>query len=896
MEWLKPSAGAESEAHARCPNLSHATSQSWQRPSVEQKRASPQAGAGEASWLQPSPSKSSTGMRRKAVHIKEDTCQPSWLHPSPSASECKAARTSEAAAGKKHKTVSMSEYTCQPSWLQPSPSSSECDTAHTSEVSTGTKHKKACISKDACQPCQPSWLYPNPGSSSTATSVPASSSSNKVPDVHLSLAAIMMCCHWMAGDKLKPLDVFGCNATDPALIKAALAKPTCKCKCGANIPLDAMTTFLLNFNQMDQEEKTAFLHYSRDGLSTEPPNKVRWHLLGHYVCVARLCQLLHTSARTWYKLLRGIPDGRVAHCQMLNHSQQESTLSADQFFMEMYLSAAETLAEEPGVVKVDETINEDAYESEDRSSGYCPPCKANVTSLPGWDPTGDFQEQIRSLGAQGSLNWTPRYVQHQRLMDFWWQYLAWHSLNITSQRPASMSTLFRRWHHKWKHVLRLRKSSQHSQCSECSRYSNFLHFTSSPTEKRQAAQNWHMHLKEQMHDRLIYWHSRWWSRRGGNVLTIIIDSMDKAKCAYPQYSFRCPKSFDGFIRPKLVITCAIAHGYCTDFYIAEDEEMFHGASAFCEVLTRTIERVHKICKREGKPFPEHLWIQSDNTTAQAKNSEVATFLALLVMLCHFKTASLNFLVVGHTHEDVDQMFGILFALVLRRIRFQRPAELQEAISVAMQDVVAARGERLGSFLLTHTRDFKTWMQPLGIKPHNAFMTRDGQSAAHSFTYKFRMDLTPDELASLETETSAGIFAPHDWDVFCTVKKRMHSVSNNGIPVLVLPRERMSRLSSPGPAGSVYKKGALPERRRKALREFANCLEDYTRAWDFKFSYCRAAEDLRLLANGRDQEVAPAGWLESAGEARAHPLVTTSNNPYFGHLPDISWRLLVKFKD
>ena len=207
MDWLKPSAGAESEARARCPNLSQATSQSWQRPSVLQNRASPEAGAGEASWLQPSPSESSTGMRRKAVHIEEDTCQPSWVHPSPSGSECKAACTSEAAAGKKHKTVSMSEYTCQPSWLQPSPSS-----------------------RQACQPCQPSWLHPNPGSSSTATSstatsVPASSSSNKVPDVHLSLAAIMMCCHRTAGHKLKPLDVFGRDATDPAQIKARQLAP-----------------------------------------------------------------------------------------------------------------------------------------------------------------------------------------------------------------------------------------------------------------------------------------------------------------------------------------------------------------------------------------------------------------------------------------------------------------------------------------------------------------------------------------------------------------------------------------------------------------------------------------------------------------------------------------------
>ena len=49
----------------------------------------------------------------------------------------------------------------------------------------------------------------------------------------------------------------------------------------------------------------------------------------------------------------------------------------------------------------------------------------------------------------------------------------------------------------------------------------------------------------------------------GKVLTIIIDSMDKAKVAYTQYVFRKPKSLDKWRRPRLVITAAIAHGWCT---------------------------------------------------------------------------------------------------------------------------------------------------------------------------------------------------------------------------------------------------------------------------------------------------------------------------------------------
>ena len=90
---------------------------------------------------------------------------------------------------------------------------------------------------------------------------------------------------------------------------------------------------------------------------------------------------------------------------------------------------------------------------------------------------------------------------------------------------------------------------------------------------------------------------------------------------------------------------------------------------------QTIEAVWAICKRTGRQFPRHLVIQSDNTVAQAKNSFVTMMLAYLVSKYKFASTNLFFLMVGHTHEDVDLMFGILLSLVLRRRTFQVPDEL-----------------------------------------------------------------------------------------------------------------------------------------------------------------------------------------------------------------------------
>ena len=315
----------------------------------------------------------------------------------------------------------------------------------------------------------------------------------------------------------------------------------------------------------------------------------------------------------------------------------------DQFFSDLYYSAAEHLPEDPRVFCVADTTAADFDPDDaDLHEGICPiaACPVNAT-MPQWNPDATVLEQVSHASSDAPM--APRYLPNGRISNLFWQFRAWFAALIavlqdrtsvlrpasscqqdatqqqgTSQQP-SWSTFWRQWHSRWKAWLRFKGASQHSQCNECWLFSLFLASNAGVQEKMHAARQWQAHLREQYHDRLIYWHLRYFSvRRIGKVLTIIIDSMDKAKVAYPQYKFRKPKCLDKWRRPRLVITAATAHGWCTEFFIAEDETTFHGGSAFCEVLTRVIQRVRDICDREGLAFPEHLVTQSDNTTAQAK--------------------------------------------------------------------------------------------------------------------------------------------------------------------------------------------------------------------------------------------------------------------------------------
>ena len=74
--------------------------------------------------------------------------------------------------------------------------------------------------------------------------------------------------------------------------------------------------------------------------------------------------------------------------------------------------------------------------------------------------------------------------------------------------------------------------------------------------------------REQHRDRMLYWSLRWLSRRRNRgVLTIIVDSVDSANMAWPRWAFRKPKAFDHCQRPRLALTGAMAHGWCTDFFV-----------------------------------------------------------------------------------------------------------------------------------------------------------------------------------------------------------------------------------------------------------------------------------------------------------------------------------------
>ena len=86
---------------------------------------------------------------------------------------------------------------------------------------------------------------------------------------------------------------------------------------------------------------------------------------------------------------------------------------------------------------------------------------------------------------------------------------------------------------------------------------------------------------------------------------------------------------------------------------------------------------------------------------------------------------------------------------------------------------------------------------------------------------------------------------------------------------------------------------MREERRRELRNLADALCNFTAGWAEAHSYVRAAQALRDLATGRDAHASGDDFLQRPSARRRIP-VLAGNNPYFGNLPDISWRMRVAF--
>ena len=114
------------------------------------------------------------------------------------------------------------------------------------------------------------------------------------------------------------------------------------------------------------------------------------------------------------------------------------------------------------------------------------------------------------------------------------------------------------------------------------------------------------------------------------------------------------------------------------------------------------------------------------------------------------------MMVGHTHEDIDQLFGVVVSLILQLGAFQTIPELLNFLLEKLREKFAAKTEVVTQTCLSAIRNFQLWMEPLDRTVWNCWGNREKVEAPHAFTYKLGRDLGPSERAWLGESRCQGV--------------------------------------------------------------------------------------------------------------------------------------------
>ncbi|KAG5181961.1 hypothetical protein JKP88DRAFT_263432 [Tribonema minus] len=218
--------------------------------------------------------------------------------------------------------------------------------------------------------------------------------------------------------------------------------------------------------------------------------------------------------------------------------------------------------------------------------------------------------------------------------------------------------------------LKVRKSSHFAICSVCNALDEQRSATRNTRRLEALNAKFKVHLEDVFRQRLHYMTEGHISSaehrnlrrsmvdgqvpRGVNYLpTSMVLAMDGASMdkGLPMIS-QADKETDG--KHALKVTCigAKVHGAFYGVYTLLPN-VKGGANLSCTVIHEVLTQYKALYGR----FPPHLRLQLDNTVKDNKNHMVLAYLAMLVQLGLFTTIEVHYLLVGHTHNDVDGTFG-----------------------------------------------------------------------------------------------------------------------------------------------------------------------------------------------------------------------------------------------
>jgi hypothetical protein len=222
---------------------------------------------------------------------------------------------------------------------------------------------------------------------------------------------------------------------------------------------------------------------------------------------------------------------------------------------------------------------------------------------------------------------------------------------------GSLITFYKVWRMEFWHVD-ITKSNDFTKCAQCVEFKQYINSAATDRARQSFKRDRATHNNLQFAHRMMY--TLWKEesiRRPGESLCMIIDGMDQAKTSVPHMARTFySKDLMSYNMMKTNLTGILAHGRKPSIHIHSWFPFFpHDSNS----VISSVMKVLRFIQGTGERLPPILRLQADNCWRENKNRFVFAFLSLLVKFEIFKEVEMGFMIVGHTHTDVDAMFSVI---------------------------------------------------------------------------------------------------------------------------------------------------------------------------------------------------------------------------------------------
>ena len=373
---------------------------------------------------------------------------------------------------------------------------------------------------------------------------------------------------------------------------------------------------------------------------------------------------------------------------------------------------------------------------------------------------------------------------------------------------ASYTTFKRVWRRYFKPLLKRDKFAKHAQCDVCSELKALIRNARDPTERCRYACLLVEHRDSQQQDRQIYYKVRELARQG-LILTIMQDGSDQERYRVCRVCRMTKEVESSGPVPRLKLVGSLVHGVCGCFHVIEDD-VPKNAQTTVELLMSSIEEARRILNSSQKPLPGEIWLQLDNTSAENKNQTVFAMVAGLVAKGVFQAGTVAFLRKGHTHEDLDGLWGVNATELDHVTSWNNPDDIlghtHRVMSHCMGDLPVIT-KRLDFF-----RRWDEWREGFGIQ---GFPGCTGKGSPHFYRFSLRRDLPQALLPRLAVKEG------QPGDVLMEVKEFMADKELSQDVICVIPAGRADLV--PVAPCLVLPRYPIPSKIQVKLEEFCKRL-------------------------------------------------------------------------